>query len=199
MDFTNVRFGRLLAKRIDQSKEGKKGAPFWFCVCDCGSIRSVNYSNLASGMTKSCGCLAKEMTSERSTIHGMYGTGTYNSWWAMTQRCNYKKHIEYQRYGARGIRVCEGWREFASFLEDMGERPEGTSIDRIDPDGDYCPENCRWADKKTQSYNRRTTRKMTVNGITKPVPQWADETGVKASVIRRRLDRGWEPERAICA
>ena len=199
MDFSGQRFGRLIADSIDHSRDGENGGPFWQCTCDCGNTASVGKWNLSRGMTRSCGCLAREARTKRNTVHGMFGTKTYNSWWAMTQRCGYEQSIEYPRYGARGIRVCERWREFVNFYADMGERPSGMTLDRINPDGDYSPENCRWADKKTQSYNRRTTRKMTVNGVTKPVPQWADESGVKASVIRRRLDRGWEPERALQA
>lgn len=199
MDLTGKRFGRLIAERTDGSREHQKGWPFWICVCDCGVKTSVSHGNLNRGITRSCGCLASKCRFDRNYVHGMYGTKTYNSWWSMTQRCGYERHIEYPRYGARGISVCKRWREFANFYEDMGERPNGMTLDRIDPDGNYCLDNCRWADKKTQSYNRRTTRQMTVHGVTKSVPQWADETGVRAATIRRRLDRGWPPENALRA
>lgn len=144
------RFGRLIVLHSDGSRNGNRA---FACQCDCGGVVSeVLGCNLRSGRTVSCGC--------RKTTHGHAGTRTYRSWAAARYRCTDPDRPDYDRYGGRGIAFCSRWREpdgrgFLNFLADMGERPEGTSIDRIDPDGNYEPDNCRWATAVEQRANRR--------------------------------------------
>jgi hypothetical protein len=133
--------------------------------------------------------------------HGHRSAGTfsksYTSWYAMVQRCTNPNRRYYCRYGGRGISVHPAWLEFASFLADMGERPDGTSLDRIDNDGDYTPANCRWATQKGQVRNSTTCLHLTVNGVAKPLWEWCEGSGVSARVIRDRLRLGWPAEEAI--
>lgn len=151
-------FGRLTVKK--RVPGGRR--PRYLCVCKCGQRKEIDGQSLRRGQTRSCGCLHRDASRTRRT-HGESRardgrpTPTYKSWQGMRQRCENPKSEKYRLYGARGISVCERWRRFENFLADMGERPEGTTLDRIDPDGNYTPTNCRWADATTQSRNRRRT------------------------------------------
>jgi hypothetical protein len=170
------RFGRLcvIAHDID-AKSG--GGAFWVCKCDCGSVRTVAACSLKSGATLSCGCFHRESVASNNKTHGMSKTAIYNAWKTMVGRCHNARHSSYYKYGSRGIFVCERWRNsFAAFFEDMGERPRGMSVDRIDNDGGYCCGkckdcrssgvvacNCRWATDSEQQLNtRRQARKKRV-------------------------------------
>jgi len=113
------------------------GRPLWKCKCDCGNIRIIRSECLLRGRTKSCGCLRKEKTKETRTKHGMCKTPTYTVWCRMIQRCTNKNATDYNYYGDRGIKVCEGWLKFENFYSDMGKRPEGLTIERIDNDKGY--------------------------------------------------------------
>lgn len=131
-------------------------------MCECGTIQESDFFNLAYGKVKSCGCLTDEVRPTIRLTHGMSknkrrdGHPLYSVWQSMKQRCYDENQRAYQNYGGRGITVCDEWREsFPQFLADMGERPEGYSLDRIDNDGPYAPWNCRWADKSTQGFNQR--------------------------------------------
>lgn len=129
--------------------------------------------------------------------HGMRGTPTYNSWKSMKQRCSNPKALVYQYYGGIGIRFCEKWNSFEGFLEDMGERPAGTTLDRIESDKDYCKENCRWATQEIQDNNRKNHVLISAFGQTKTQAQWAKELGCHSSAISARLRLGWSPEDAV--
>jgi len=156
-----ARFGRLVIIELDRLKAK--------CKCDCGEEKVVLRSNLSSGTTTSCGCYAREQTIAKSTKHGMRGTRTYNIWANMLQRCHNEKHPAFERYGARGISVCERWREsFAAFLEDMGPCPDGLEIDRADNELGYFKENCRWATRTTNNRNTRTSKRWFIDGVEYP-------------------------------
>lgn len=154
VDITGIRFGRLVPMR----RHGKCGnAWMWLCQCDCGSKPVILGANLRRGMTRSCGCLRREVTSKRMKAiktHGMSNTPTYVSWQRMWQRCGYTKDKKYHLYGGRGIMVCKRWSKFENFLSDMGERPPGRTLGRIDPDGNYHPANCAWQTPYEQRHNR---------------------------------------------
>jgi len=134
----------------------------WNCLCECGTKVIISGTNLRKNRAKSCGCLKKERTAllnksgDNNRKHGLYKSSTYKSWSSMIGRCTNKNNSSFNDYGARGIRVCQQWlSDFRFFLKDMGKRPDGTSLDRIDVDGNYEPNNCRWATAKEQANNKR--------------------------------------------
>ena len=122
----------------------------------------------------------------------------YRAWSSMLNRCENRNNRAYERYGARGIGVCERWRSFRNFFQDMGERPSTDhSIDRIDNNGNYEPTNCRWATRLEQGRNKRNSRLVELDGITKPLPEWAEEYGLDVELVRARLRRGWSSREAL--
>lgn len=147
------RYGRLLV--ISECGINNNKKVLWLCKCDCGNEKKIVGGNLRSGGSKSCGCLAKELSRDRETKHGMYGSRTYSTWSNMISRCSNKKNPDYKYYGGRGILVCEEWKEFENFYRDMGDRPNKKSIDRINNDGNYYKENCKWSTQSEQIKNRR--------------------------------------------
>ena len=187
------RYGRLLVLKRSVNKNGRT---CFKCICDCGNVKNILGQSLRSGLTVSCGCYNKEKKSTKR--HGMYLSKTYNTWSSMIQRCCNIKNTNYHHYGGRGIEVCKRWEKFENFLEDMGERPEGKTLDRIDNDGDYKPSNCRWATQKEQTNNCRKNIYITYKGQTLTRKQWAEKMSVSPSTLRARIeDYGWSIERAL--
>jgi len=188
-------FGRLTV--ISRAENDKRGNAAWHCRCSCGAERRVLAQSLRVGATQSCGCLNKEIVSRNGITHGRSGSLDYKSWHAMIQRCTNPKHWKWPRYGGRGISVCERWLKFENFLEDMGERPVGLTIDRIDNDGNYEPGNCRWATQLTQGSNRGNNRRFQIDGNDLTLSQAARKYGISLVTIRSRLRAGWPAEEAI--
>jgi hypothetical protein len=201
---TGLRSGKLVAMKI-VGKRGKQN--LWECACDCGSITTAIATQIAKGTKTSCGCKRKEPRKPRpdlvkrnkeNAIHGQTNSRTYSSWRALKFRCENKDNKDYPNYGGRGIKVCDQWsKSFSEFLRDMGERPEGTSIDRIDPDGNYEPGNCRWASNKKQSNNKRCNVFVEYEGKTMTVTEWAKEYGLEVKTLLYRVKIGWDIETAL--
>lgn len=160
------------------------------CRCDCGSISEINNKRILTGRQKSCGCLGRRH--ERSPYAETYGT-----WASMIQRCTNSNNISYRNYGARGISVCKSWLDFFQFLKDMGIRPTGGTIERIDNEKGYCKENCCWSTKKQQARNRRCNIRFNLNGLDRPLCEICEILGLHYSTVRSRILRGWTYERSI--
>lgn len=168
------------------------------CMCQCGSTKTFHNGNLRSGDSKSCGCLRKELVSEKNTKHLMEGSRTYVCWSNMKARCFNEKHHRYSAYGERGITVCDRWRDsFENFIGDMGEAPEGRTIDRINVNGNYEPGNCRWATREQQDNNKRSSVKVDIDGNLKTAAEWSSISGVPRRTIVSRLNLGWGAKSAV--
>jgi hypothetical protein len=194
IDITRQKFNRLTA--ISYAGDSK-----WNCVCDCGTERKVDTYLLRSGQTKSCGCYQREAASnyckKNNLKHNLSRFSGSDSWYQMIARCHKPHNKNYRYYGERGIKVCERWLKLENFIEDMGERPDGYTLDRIDVDGDYCKENCRWTTRLVQSNNKRDTVFLTYNGETKSIHDWSRSKGLEYDALRGRLRLGWSLERAL--
>src|SRR5690625_4623865 len=152
----------LLGKRVGKvtviRRDGSKGTnAAWLCKCDCGTSLTISGGDISRGRKKSCGCAHNHRKK-----HGMSQTKIYRVWKSMHDRCRRERNPAYERYGGRGIKVCDRWKSFENFIEDMGERPEGGTLERIDNDGNYEPDNCKWATYLDQARNRRTNKRKTV-------------------------------------
>lgn len=191
IDITGKRFGRAVAvSYVGRQKAHAR----WECLCDCGNRFLALATNLKTGNTNSCGCLKKEVCKTVNIKHGASDTSIYNIWIGMIRRCSDKNNPAYKNYGARGITVCERWKSFENFLNDMGHRPSGMSIDRINNDHGYSKENCRWATPKQQSLNSRRNRFIEFSGEKKTICQWAEITGLSHATLHRRIKSGWSIE-----
>lgn len=198
IDLTGKRFGRLLVLNISATLyEGVQRG--WDCVCDCGTQITTRGSLLRKGKTLSCGCLQKELTSDRSSTHGMSKTKIYAVWRGMINRCCNPRQGSFKRYGALGVSVSPRWMKFENFLSDMGDRPsDDHSIDRFpDKGGNYEPGNCRWATLKQQANNTKSNHVIECDGRSMTVAQWSDELGIGGPTIRHRLKSGWSAEAAL--
>jgi len=201
IDRTGKRYGRLV---VMERADDRAGRVAWRCQCDCGTVKVVTANKIQQG-TSSCGCLARESMRRVGLSNATHGhtrggnsSSEYRTWSGMWNRCTNPNSADYARYGGRGIRVCERWDDFDTFLADMGPKPSPThSIDRIDNDGNYAPGNCRWALPTDQSRNQRTNHLITIGQRTMTTAEWAEEVGLKADTLRHRLAGGMSPERAI--
>lgn len=199
-DLAGRRFGNLVALTYS----GRKGQQaVWACKCDCGVTKTVYATNLLRGLSRSCGCRKSNRGAHRGACQKH--VSEYSSYRNMLGRCLDSRADGYDRYGGRGIAVCDRWVSgegglsgFECFLADMGEKATpGLTIDRRDSNGDYTPANCRWSTMKTQQNNRRNNRRITVDGVTKTITEWAQEAGLTFQAISGRLRRGWSPELAV--
>lgn len=203
-DLTGMRFNRLTV--IRSAEKSKTGETRWVCKCDCGNETIVQSNNLKSGLVKSCGCLRHEYLVDSHTIHGGAKrdgkrTKLYSIWIGMRRRCYDMNDVNYHRYGERGITVCGEWKDdfakFRAWAVKNGYRPNLT-IDRIDNDRGYSPDNCRWAGARDQARNRRSNRVITFNGETHILVEWAEITGIPRSTLYDRIVKySWPIERAL--
>lgn len=186
IDLTGRRFGKLVVVEY-------LGRSTWMCLCTCGSQTRVNGQALRGGRTVTCGCGLVERNKARAK-HGMYRTRVYRQWHQMIQRCYNPNNSRYQRYGGRGITVCDRWRlSFDAFYADMGDPPEGTSIDRIDNARGYEPGNCRWATPQEQANNRYTNVLIEHDGVSRTIAEWARHLGLPYHRLVHRHRIGWVP------
>jgi len=161
IDRTGARYGRLVVKGLDATRPTAANGRriYWICRCDCGAEKSVTGHQLQSGDTQSCGCARRELHSNRLATHRLSASPTYRSWQAAKDRCINPRNVKFPAYGGAGVRMCSRWlTSFDNFLTDMGMRPAGHTLDRIQPEGHYEPGNCRWATPRQQTLNRRTSR-----------------------------------------
>lgn len=193
------RFGRLTVMR---RAEGTKKTS-WVCVCDCGTAeRPYRQDNLRYGQTRSCGCVQREIVGSIRVSHRMTKTPEYRTWLHINSRCTNPKNPSWRLYGGRGITVCKEWaNSFEAFYAFMGKRPSRNhSIDRLDPDGNYEPSNCRWATTKEQGRNKRTCLDLRVehDGKALSLSEWVDETGLSYNTLYARIiTKGWSADRAL--
>jgi len=200
-DLTGREFGRLTVIR----RHGKSSLPvMWECECECGTKKVVAYKHLAYGGTVSCGCYRTELNQKPRT-HGQAckssdnRTKLYTTWEGIKQRCHNPNYHDYKTYGGRGITVCDRWKNsFENFFEDMGVKPKGLTLERIDNDKGYSKENCKWATYKQQARNRRDNRFITYNGETKIMTDWARQYGLSRGVLWHRIFKmKWPMEMAL--
>lgn len=191
-DKSGQRFGYLtVLERVPDIN----GETAWLCQCICGNTKVVKRRNLTRGYTKSCGCRAFES----KKTHGMRGTRLYGIWSRMKRRCLNPKDDHYRNYGARGIGICIEWLAFEPFKDWALSNgyEENLTIDRIDVNGNYCPENCRWVDIKTQENNKRNNHLIEYDGQTHNLTEWAELIGIERHVLYQRLRKGWSIEKAL--
>jgi hypothetical protein len=192
-DKVGQRFGKLIVKKLVSKKPVAK----WVCVCDCGNETQVWGGHLKSGVTRSCGCLLTEFNKTNHKTHGMTKTRTYVSWRSMISRCTLPSMPSYKNYGGKGIGYDPLWQDFQKFLFDMGERPQGMTLDRIDSGKSYSKDNCRWATPAQQQANRKNCMHITYNGITQTAAEWATQLGLSKGAVWNRIKLGWSIEKAV--
>lgn len=188
-NLTDKIFGRLKVIEFEESRLSK---PYWRCLCECGIEAVVSSQGLKSGQTQSCGCFGVERRRAATLKHGLSNHPLYDGWINMKQRCLNPDHKAYDRYGARGITVCERWMVFENFAEDMLPTwSRGMTIERVDVNGNYEPENCIWATRRQQSRNQERTIKVEVGGVLMTVPEAAEKYGINSHTLRQRWHRGY--------
>lgn len=197
IDITGKRFNRLVV--IERANNAKGGIPVWKCLCDCGKTTFVRGSNLKNGAVKSCGCLRND--TKPALTHNMSNSRLYRIWAGIKSRCYTKSSRAYQNYGNRGIKVCDEWKDsFDSFMEWAISHgyTEKLTIERIDVNGDYCPDNCTWIPFNEQQGNRRNCYAFEYNGRVQNLADWCKELNLPYGLIHNRINKlGWDFERAI--
>lgn len=196
-DLSGQKFNRWTVLSFFGIKEGKA---YWNCRCSCGVERAVMGTALKGGHSQSCGCIRADVAIEKNTTHGLTKHPLYSVWKGIHGRCRGYNPDDVPCYVDQHITVCDRWsgpEGFVNFIEDMGDRPEGTQIDRIDNSKGYSPENCRWVTCKENQRNRRTTKNITFNGKTQCVAAWTEELGFGKGTLLARLARGWSVEKAL--
>lgn len=193
IDRVGEKYGRWTIIRFDE-RYGQCDAR-WICRCDCGVERSVIFRSIRGGRSSSCGCFGADENARKNTKHGMAGTPTYKSWHQMHQRC-LGKH-GHDHYVRNGIKVCERWNNFEAFYADMGCRPPGTTLDRIDGSKGYEPLNCRWANAEVQGNNKKSCRPELVCGEMLTPSQASRKYSVHISGVRHRIRKGFTLEQAV--
>lgn len=190
VDLKGKRFGRLLV--LDRNGIAKNGNIQWLCQCDCGNQTIVDSQSLKRNFTKSCGCLRKELVTKNKTKHGMYGTRLNYIWNSMKQRCINSNNDAYKYYGARGIKVCDEWlNDFMNFYNwaiNSGYQ-DNLTLDRINVNGNYEPNNCRWATMKEQSNNTRVNHLIKFNKETHTIAEWSEILNINKSILYDRINR----------
>lgn len=165
----------------------------WKCSCECGKVNYPTTHQLLAGKVRSCGCQISVASKKRNYRHGFSGSPEHTAWANMNYRCTNEKARNFEHYGGRGISVCERWaNSFLNFLSDMGYRPSPQhTLERKDNSGNYCPENCEWANREIQYANRRGNIFLTFEGKSQTITQWAKEKGINANTLRARIARNW--------
>lgn len=200
MDLTGQKFGRLTI--IEFVGRNRHYTPLWRCACECGSESIATTSNLRKGTSQSCGCLQKELASARTKTHGMSHTKLFIKWQSMNRRCNDPRCNSYKNYGARGISVCNEWRDsfeafykHVSILPNYGEK--GYTLDRENNDGHYEPGNVKWSTAIEQHRNTRRNIMLTFDGRTLCLAEWANIIGISTAALHKRLKKGWGVDKAL--
>lgn len=195
IDLTGATFGSLTVVQRAQNI-GKQ--TYWECKCNCGVIKAIRGNHLRNGLIVSCGCITSALISAAVGRHRQIKSLAYSSWESMKERCQNPNLPGYKKYGAKGIKVCERWQKFENFYADMGDRPAGTTLDRIDPLGNYEPGNCRWASHTRQARNKTNSTMISYRGETKHLSDWCEELGLDFGLTRQRINRdGWAIEKAF--
>ena len=198
-DLTGKKYGRLFVAEHIGLVGGKHKKHAYRCICDCGNEKTIIGESLVSGNTSSCGCVRKEKTKEKNLVHGCSGNSMYNVWKSMKGRCFNHKNKGYDNYGGRGISVCEEWNDYSNFHEDMASTYEsGLTLDRIDNNGDYCKDNCRWVPLRTQMRNQRRTIRVEWDGNSVSLRDLCEQKNLNFHMVKNRIFRlGWDVKRAI--
>ena len=177
---------------IKLSRKDDHSFILWFAKCNCGTVREVREEALLRGASRSCGCIAARKAKALFTKHSMSRTPTHQAWRAMRYRCTRPSHPSYHNYGGRGISVCQEWMEsFMQFLSDMGEKPKGLTLERIDNNKGYYKENCKWATHREQCRNMRKSRIFEYKGERKTLAEWSEITGIHQGTLRNRIEKNW--------
>lgn len=201
--FIGDSFGRWTV--VDTAPPDEWGYTMWLCQCECGTTKPVSQSELLRGHSRSCGCLRKELAAERHTVHGGWKDRLYEIWHSMKKRCDPKNKTKYPHYAGKGITVCKEWETsydaFKQWALTNGYDKDASAfictLDRINPEGNYCPENCRWATAKQQANNRTNTIFLTLNQKTRSLSEWSTEKKIPISVLDKRYRAGWSDEEIL--